>query len=411
MNSDITVRLAEFKRWDTWRGFGRFLLARMAQARLTQVAGSLTFTTLLALVPLFTVALIVVSAFPVFDDYSTRFKVMLLTTLVPEFAGKVFSVYLRQFADNAGKLTSAGVVMLGVTAILMMMTVERTFNTIWRVTRSRPLLSQTMVYWTVLTLGPLILGVGLGSWHWLFKTMRRQHELSTLAELLQSMGAMALTTVVLSLLYRIVPARFVPMRHALVGATLTAALMEVLKAGFRYYIEEVASYQLVYGAFASLPIFLMWLYLLWLLVLAGAVLTASLSYWEGEAWRRSLMPRRRFLDAIEVLLLLDAAQADGRPLSLPELRRAVNVGYDELGVVVDKLTLEGLAERTQAGACVLAKKLDAIRLIELFRLFVYRPDGSEDDDIACAVEALMVPLTDVFEEMTLADFSRRLALK
>ncbi|KZE33494.1 ribonuclease BN [Crenobacter luteus] len=410
MNRDITVQTTEFKRWDDWRGFGRFLFARMAQARLTQVAGSLTFTTLLALVPLFTVALIVVSAFPVFDDYSTRFKVMLLTTLVPEFAGKVFSVYLRQFADNAGKLTSAGVVMLGVTAIMMMMTVERTFNTIWRVTRSRPLISQTMVYWTVLTLGPLILGVGLGSWHWLFKTMARQHELSTLAELLQSVGAMVLTMLVLSLLYRIVPARFVPMRHALIGATLTAALMEILKAGFRYYIEEVASYQLVYGAFASLPIFLLWLYLLWLLVLAGAVLTASLSYWDGGAWRRSLDPRRRFLDAVEVLLLLDAAQSDGRAPTVTELRGAVNVGYDELGVVFDTLVQEGYAERTQGGACVLARKLNAIRLSELFRLFVYRPD-EDDGAIAREIEVLMRPLTDTFETTTLADFARRLARK
>lgn len=139
-------------------GFADFIRQRLAQQRVLQVAGSLTFTTLLALVPLFTIALTMMSAFPVFSDYSTRFKVMLLSTLVPEFAGKVITVYMRQFADNAEKLTAAGIVMLGVTSLMLMATIERTFNSIWGVRRARPWLQQSMVYWTVLTLGPLVLG-------------------------------------------------------------------------------------------------------------------------------------------------------------------------------------------------------------------------------------------------------------
>lgn len=113
--------------------FAAFIWRRAMHNRSIQVAASLTFTTLLSLVPLFTIALIVVSAFPVFDDISTAFKTFLLTNLVPDFAGKVITVYLKQFTDNAGKLTAVGIGALGVTALSLMFTIDSTFNSIWRV--------------------------------------------------------------------------------------------------------------------------------------------------------------------------------------------------------------------------------------------------------------------------------------
>ncbi|MBI3143718.1 MAG: YihY family inner membrane protein [Pseudogulbenkiania sp.] len=399
------------KRIEPYRGFARFLARRMGSHRVLQVAGSLTFTTLLALVPLLTIVLTVVAAFPVFADYSARFKVMLLSTLVPEFAGKVITVYMRQFADNAEKLTAAGIVMLGLTSLMLMATIERTFNAIWSVRRSRPWLQQGMVYWSVLTLGPVAFGGGLIGWHWLLKATHFERYSRLLDELLQTGGTILLTTAVLSLLYRVVPNRFVPYRHALWGALATALLLEVTKAVFGFYIGEVASYKLVYGAFASVPILLLWVYCLWLVVLTGAVFTASLSYWEGGAWRRRFEPRRRFLDALEVLLLLDSAQQQGVALTPVELRREVHVGYDELGLVLDKLACLGYAQRGQGDGWVLMKKLETIPLSELFQVFVYRSDIGRDDDIGQGLDELLAPAFSRLDQETLADFARRVGRK
>ncbi|WP_434632652.1 YihY family inner membrane protein [Chromobacterium sp. CV08] len=401
----------QVQRLEPYLGFARFLSRRMGGLRVLQVSGSLTFTTLLALVPLFTIALTVLSAFPVFSDYSARFKIMLLSTLVPEFAGKVITVYMRQFADNAEKLTAAGIVMLGVTALMLMSTVERTFNAIWGVRRGRPWLQQSMVYWTVLTLGPLVLGGGLLSWRWLFRVTRFEKNLPVLASLVEAGGSIVLTALVLSLLYRIVPNRFVPFRHAAWGALATALLLECTKAGFGFYIGQIASYQLVYGAFASIPIFLLWVYCLWLVVLAGAVFTSALSYWEGGAWRRRNEPHRRFLDALEVLLLLDRAQTRGEALTPPRLRQAVKVGYDELGLVLDRLAQRGYVQKGHGDAWVLMKRVSAISLAELFELFVYRRDGGRGDAVDATLSELLGPLTDQLQAVTVEDFARRVGQK
>ncbi len=383
----------------------------MGCLRVLQVSGSLTFTTLLALVPLFTIALTVISAFPVFSDYSTRFKIMLLSTLVPEFAGKVITVYMRQFADNAEKLTAAGILMLGVTALMLMSTIERTFNAIWGVRRGRPWLQQSMVYWTVLTLGPLVLGGSLMSWRWLFKLTRFEKNLPVLASVVEVGGSIVLTALVLSLLYRIVPNRFVPLWHAIWGALATAVLLEATKAGFGFYIGQVANYQLVYGAFASIPIFLLWIYCLWLVVLGGAVFTSALSYWEGGAWRRRSEPRRRLLDALEVLLLLDEAQRRGEALTPTALRAAVKVGYDELGSVLDRLAHHGYVQKGQRDAWVLMRKAEAIVLADLFALFVYRGEAGAGDEVSQGLDGLLSPLASCLRQETLADFARRVGRK
>jgi len=390
-----------------WLGFAGFLWHRMSVNRVLQVAGSLTFTTLLALVPILTIALIVISALPMFSDYSTRFKLMLLSTLMPEFAGKVLSVYMRQFADNAAKLTAAGILMLGVTSLMLMATIERTFNAIWGVTRSRHWLQQGLIYWSVLTLGPAALGGGLLLWHDLFKAWRLAHHVSLFSELLQSCGSVVLTAASLSLLYRIVPNRFVPFRHACYGALATALLIEAARLCFGFYIEAVASYKLVYGAFASIPIILLWLYCLWLVVLAGAVFTCALSYWDGFAWRRRLNSRQRFLDALQLLIALERAHQQGVALSPQALRHQVCIGYDELGWVLDRLAVHDYVQRGEREGWVLMRALASINVAEIFRLFVYHADEFHSDPIEEQVEALLAPTLSALSAVSVAEFARR----
>jgi len=390
-----------------WASFARFLLQRMADNRLMQVAGSLTFTTMLALVPLLTIALIVISALPMFADYSTRFKVMLLSTLMPEFAGKVLTVYMRQFADNAEKLTAAGLLMLAVTTLMLMATIERTFNAIWGVVRARNFLQQAVIYWVMLTLGPAVLGGGLLLWHNLFKATHLVRTAPFLAELLQSCGAIALTTVALSLLYRVVPNRHVPSRHAWWGALVTALLLEVAKLCFGVYIDSIASYKLVYGAFASIPIVLLWVFCMWLVVLAGAVFTCGLSYWEDGAWRRRLNGRRRLLDALRLLLALQDAHHQGVALTPPALRARVPIGFDELGWVLDKLALCGYVQQGQGDTWVLMRALDTIPVAELFHVFIYSGGHRRSDPVEKQFDDLMAPLLSGLETVSVADFAHR----
>ena len=149
------------KNWvDLWH-FLRFIAARFRQDRFTQMAASLTFTTLLSLVPLITIALTLFSAFPVFDEFSGQIKQFLLANMLPETGGKMISRYVEQFAESAAKLTAVGIAFLALTAMLMMLTIDNAFNTIWRVSRPRPLIQRVLIYWAVLTLTPLLVGGSL----------------------------------------------------------------------------------------------------------------------------------------------------------------------------------------------------------------------------------------------------------
>jgi membrane protein len=380
--------------------------------RVLQVAGSLTFTTLLALVPLLTIGLIVMSAFPMFAAYSAHFKVILLSTMLPEFAGKVQTVYMRQFADNAEKLTAVGLSMLIATSWMLMVTIERTFNAIWGVTRSRQWLPQALIYWSVLSLGPVVLGGGLLLWHDLFKTWRVAHHDTFLLELVQSLGSVLLTAGALAMLYRVVPNRFVPLRHAAWGALLTSVLIELARRAFGLYISAIASasYKLVYGAFASIPIILLWMYCLWLLVLAGAVFTCALSYWDGCAWHRRLNARRRFLDAMRLLIVLDRAHAQGVALTPQDLRQEIHIGYDELGWVLDRLADHDYVQKGVNEGWVLMKSLDGISLAELFQLFVYHSEQPHSDPIDDEIEALLEPMMASLSGVSLGEFAQRIHL-
>src|SRR3989338_5218079 len=155
------------KNWQDFLNFMRFVALRFHQDRCMQIAASLTFTTLLSLVPLVTIALAVFSAFPVFEDFSSKIKVYLVSNLMPDMAGKIITQYMRQFTESAMRLTAVGIVFLAVTAMLMMLTIDHAFNTIWRVTRPRPLLKRLVIYWAVLTLAPLLIGASLSLTSWL----------------------------------------------------------------------------------------------------------------------------------------------------------------------------------------------------------------------------------------------------
>ncbi|HFB2460304.1 TPA: YihY family inner membrane protein [Neisseria gonorrhoeae] len=380
--------------------FAWFVIRRFSEERVPQAAASMTFTTLLALVPVLTVMVAVASIFPVFDRWSDSFVSFVNQTIVPQGADMVFD-YIDAFRDQANRLTAIGSVMLVVTSLMLIRTIDNAFNRIWRVNTQRPWMMQFLVYWALLTFGPLSLGVGISFMVGSVQDSVLSSGAQQWADALKTAARLAFMTVLLWGLYRFVPNRFVPARQAFVGALATAFCLETARSLFTWYMGNFDGYRSIYGAFAAVPFFLLWLNLLWTLVLGGAVLTSSLSYWQGEAFRRGFDSRGRFDDVLKILLLLDAAQKEGRTLSVQEFRRHINMGYDELGELLEKLARYGYIYSGRQG-WVLKTGADSIELSELFKLFVYRPLPVERDHVNQAVDTVMTPCLQTLN-MTLAD--------
>ena len=381
--------------------FAWFVIRRFSEERVPQAAASMTFTTLLALVPVLTVMVAVASIFPIFDRWSDSFVSFVNQTIVPQGADMVFD-YIDAFRDQANRLTAIGSVMLVVTSLMLIRTIDNAFNRIWRVNTQRPWMMQFLVYWALLTFGPLSLGVGISFMVGSVQDSVLSSGAQQWTDALKTAVRLAFMTVLLWGLYRFVPNRFVPARQAFVGALITAFCLETARFLFTWYMGNFDGYRSIYGAFAAVPFFLLWLNLLWTLLLGGAVLTSSLSYWQGEAFRRGFDSRGRFDDVLKILLLLDAAQKEGRTLSVQEFRRHINMGYDELGELLEKLARYGYIDSGRQG-WVLKTGADSIELSELFKLFVYRPLPVERDHVNQAVDAVMTPCLQTLN-MTLAEF-------
>jgi membrane protein len=256
-----------------------YVLRRWSDDRCLQIAGSLAFTTLLALVPMFAIVVALLSRAPFFEQVLVQIKIFLLLNLVPEIAGRIITVYMEEFAANAVRLTTLGVGVLFVSAVVTMLTVDRSIHAIWRERRSRPLWISLFAYATLLVVSPLLIAVSVSLTTYLMslstevEVSRRAHSL-----LLQAAPSIV-SAIAFLLLYKLVPHRRVLWRHAAAGAALASVLFEAAKAGFAIYVANVPGYNVLYGAFVALPFFLLWIYVSWLVVLLGAELAAALGSW------------------------------------------------------------------------------------------------------------------------------------
>ncbi|XZG70185.1 YihY family inner membrane protein [Chitinibacteraceae bacterium HSL-7] len=383
-------------------GFTRFFLHRLVRDRCLPMAGSLTYTTLLAIVPLFTIALTIFAAFPVFSSYAIRFRAFIATMLAPETGGKMVLRYVRQFSENAGQLTAFGMIGLGITALLLMFTIERTFNEIWRVRTPRKLLPRTLLYWATLTLGPVLIALSFSLTSWLMQ-QTSQFEALTFAEFITGrLGPGLITFSLLTLLYIAVPNCFVPRLHGLSAAAITAVLLEIMKTLFGQYLKAFASYKLVYGTFAAVPIFLLWIYLCWVIVLAGAVLTVSLSYWQQDAWRWGSDHGTRFEQAVRVLATLAAAHATGEVLHINVLRRRVGLGLDTTHGTLEDLARRGWVEVSRDGEWLLAVSPERIGLADIYNHVIAPLSARVEAGLAINIEGMKTALDE-----TLADYLAR----
>ena len=259
------------------------MLRRWSRDRCPQIAGSLAFTTLLAMVPTFAIAVALLSRTPLFGEMMVQLKVFLLLNLAPEIAGKIITVYMGEFAHNARRLTLLGLVLLFVTAVALMLTIDRSLNTIWRSHRKRPFLVSVFAYVLLLSVGPVLIGVSVSITTYLMSLPERWHHMPGAARpILLQVIPTAVSTIAFFLIYRLVPHRKVPWGHALAGGVVAAVLFEIAKEAFASYVAYAPMYSVVYGTFAAFPFFLLWVYLSWLIVLFGAEFAASLGEWPGE---------------------------------------------------------------------------------------------------------------------------------
>ncbi|MDT7835976.1 YihY family inner membrane protein [Aquabacterium sp. OR-4] len=326
------AQLAHALRHWPWFDTLRTLRLRFRDDRLGLTAGSLTFTTLIGLVPLMTVMLAVFSAFPMFGRFQTALQQYFLQSLVPDGIARPVLQALTQFAAKASKVGSLGLLLFGLTALLLVFTIDRTLNAIWRVRKPRPLAQRVLVYWAVLTLGPLVLGASLSLTSYAISASRGVvNALPGGLELLLDALQFTLLAAGMCGLFRFVPNVSVRWGHALAGGLFVAVGIELAKAVLAWYVTRVATFSAVYGAFATVPILLLWIYLGWVIVLLGAVIAAYAPTLTIHAPRRPERPGEPFALAIALLRRLALAQREGAA-GLRGLALAAQVRTDPLQV-------------------------------------------------------------------------------
>ncbi len=415
-------------RLDHWRetrfvgvlsDIGSFLLfafRRFVNDGMSQAAGALTYSTLLALVPLLVIAFAVLSGFPAFDPVKLRMEELFLGILVPEVGSEV-KTYLTDFTRNASNLTAAGIVALPVTAVLLLATIEATLNQVWRVDRPRPLMTRLLMFWAVLTFGPLLLGASFTLTSDAISLLRGWTQGATYAPSLSLSSAWLKTaiavltqTIAFTLLFSVVPAKHVPLRTAVIGGAFAGLTFQLLRWGFNTFLTSGSTYATIYGAVAVIPIFLVWVYLSWTVIILGAVLSASFPDW----WRRR--------DPLTGLALTPAEQLEVAAALLAALgRQAVKGGtmsQDRLAEVVPLLAREPVFEALRAARYIvetedervcLARDLHRISVAELARdiglTLGRRPDAEERPavrqvaDTTGALPGLLVRLQQAEDEI------------
>ena len=315
------------------------LWERFQQDRLGLTASSLTFTTTLALVPFFAVVLAIFTAFPIFSQMRDALQQWLASSLIPDSIARNVLEYLTQFATKANELGAVGLLVLFVTALSLVLTIDQTLNEIWRVTVKRPLGQRILVYWAALTLGPLVMGASLAISSYVLTVSRGWlPEVGGGVNLTLDAVQFLLMTVGLTLLYRFVPHTPVKWKHALAGAVFVAVCMALAKWGLGLYLARIPTYSLIYGAFAAVPILLLWIYVSWLIVLFGAVIAAYLPSLLTGVARRGGGPGWEFQLATEVLQSLARVRdTPTRGLTLPQLANWLKVDTLQLSPVMGAL--------------------------------------------------------------------------
>ena len=385
--------------------FGRFVLKRFLGDRLFESAGALAYTSMFALVPLSMVVFGVLSAFPVFEEWSTNLRDYIFANFMPNAADKV-SGYLEGFSANASQLTATGALALIVSLLVTLTSVESVFNRIWRVPTARPKVGRFLVYWTVLTLGSLVAATSLAlSTRFFALAIFETAPGRWLEALILRAAPMAIELLAFAAIFKVVPHRTVKWRHAFAGAALSVFLFECVKAGLALYLGSFDSYQKIYGAIALVPILMLWIYLGWTSVLFGASFASSMSAFRYQPAALRLPHGHELYGLLRMLGRFQQARAAGKGLHSDEIQQLEPILTDSLvQELLGKMTAINIINRTEDGQWLLARDLDDVPLGELYEAAQLRVPAEEahlplrDDALGMAVmraiDNLRMPLRD-----------------
>lgn len=410
--------------WDDMRGLYRFAMQRLNEERLPQVAGSLTFTTVLALVPMLTIALAIFTTFPIFNTFRASLETYFIQSVMPKSIANTILGNLNQFASKATRLSAVGAIGLIATTLIMMFTIDRAFNHIWRVKSARPFTQRLLIYWAIMTLGPLLIGVSITATSGLLgATSSFVGNQPLFGSIANTLFSILLTTGAFTLLYIVVPNRIVDWRDAACGGLLAAVAFEIAKRLFVVFIAKFPTYTVIYGALAALPIFLLWIYVSWLVTLMGAVLAAALPIVKWERWWHVGTPGSAFIDAMAILEVLHEARASKSTAAVDAhaIRAQTRLGFDESEALLEKMLDAGwvgrikaeMPKRKQLGKSssegrdtwTLLANPEQLRLADVYRLFVFNNAGNAKlaKQAETAVErGLNETLSDHFNQVRLA---------
>jgi membrane protein len=349
-------------------------------------AGMLTYATLLSLVPFMIVVLSAFSSLPGIEGWNTQVQAFLLDNFLPDAKQAIEDTLVGLTSKRAGLTATMGLFLV-VTSLILMSNIENALNRIWGVKTGRSVVSQFAVYWLVLTLGPVLLGasLALSSYFFSLEIVAEVQKLSVLRGLMETLTPLFVAAIAFFLLFLIVPNRQVPVRHAAVGALLTAGMFELAKFGFGFYIRNFDNYNVLYGALASMPIFLIWIYLSWSVILIGASLTAALDSFRFRSGPPTWTEDRSLLLLYRLTGHLWEAQKVGKGLTVIELlEREPDADDHQIQLLLENLRLANIVRRDDKDEWILARDLADLSLGELYGTGCYVwpfVDGGDQDGV------------------------------
>ncbi|KGT46801.1 MULTISPECIES: YihY family inner membrane protein [Acinetobacter] len=399
-----------------WFQFILFVLRRFEADRCREQAGSLTYTTLFAVVPMLTVFLVIISSIKALEPARQQLQSMIYANFLPK-TSIAFDKALSAFTDKSSNLTIIGILFLFITTVLMLSSIETVFNRIWRVTETRGGIIGFMRYWTIISLGPILLGSAFA----ISSTVASMSVLSNNFAGYELNGAFILWLISFSLtilgffiLNWTIPNRTVPIKSALIGGVFSAVVFELLKNLFGFIMTNFTSYEIVYGAFAAVPIFLLWIYLSWNIVLLGVEISYAMTAFESAQDQK----RHPIIMLLDLLELFYRKQKTGESVS--ESQALEVLGRDEIGRLPSYILMfekQNLIKRTDDNEYVLVRDLDQVNFWDFYLKLPYAlPHAKDTENVHCddlwmqrlapkiidadqyLAENLSIPLSDLFKD-------------
>lgn len=327
-----------------WKSFIKYVFARFQDDKCSSVAAELTVTSLLALVPLTTVVFSLLALIPSFQNLAQPIQALMFEYFVPA-TGESVQNYLLEFVSKAKSMSGVGFIMLLVTALLMMRTIDNSFNNIWQIKSKKSVLRTFLVYWAVLTLGPIFLGTSLVITSYIKSLPMISDVVQQNNQWITLWLPMMMESVAFTLMFFVIPNRKILFKHAIIAALITAVYFEIAKSGFGIFVEYFSTYQVIFGALAAIPLFLIWIYLSWSIILLGAEICHGLFSFQVNRREQESHP---FIQLLQILLVLSEKQIVGETISEELLVEHEDWGAREASILwLERLIAAGLVAKLQ----------------------------------------------------------------